>query len=316
MLLIFLGFIVTLSGGFLYIRLAYPKVSPAPEIRIEPTAERLARGEYLFHHVAMCADCHSDRDFSRFSAPVIEGTIGKGGHQMEGAPGEIYASNITPAAIGDWTDGEILRAITTGVSKDGRYLAPMMPYLEYRHLSQEDAVALVAYTRTLKPVENDVKESSFNFPLNLIFRTIPTDYESAPHPDTANTLATGEYLANIAGCKFCHSPVDKGIPVAGSEFSGGHEFVFPQMGVLRAANLTPDKETGIGNWSKETFIARFKVYADSMGQHIPVTPDGCQSTMPWTLLAGMTGKDLGAIYDYLLTIEPVRNKVEKFTPDE
>jgi hypothetical protein len=264
----------------------------------------------------MCADCHSDRDFSKFSAPVIEGTIGKGGHQMEGASGEIYASNITPAAIGDWTDGEVLRAITAGVSKDGRPLAPMMPYLEYRQLSQKDAYALVAYTRTLRPIENDVPPSTFNFPLNLIFRTTPRDYEPNPHPDTANTLATGEYLANIAGCKFCHSPVDMGIPVAGSDFSGGHEFVFPQTGVLRAANLTPDRETGIGNWSRETFIARFKVYTDSIGRNIPVAADGYQTSMPWTLLAGMSEHDLGSIYDYLFTLRPVRNKVEKFTPGE
>jgi mono/diheme cytochrome c family protein len=260
---VFLGFVITLTGGVLYINLTYPKISPAPEITIEPTPERLARGEYLFHHVSLCVDCHSDRDNTFFSAPIIPGSEGKGGNQIEGAPGKIYASNITPAAIGEWTDGEVLRAITSGVSKDGRPLAPMMPYMEYRQLSQEDAYALVTYTRTLKPIDNKVPESSLDFPLNLIFRTIPTDYESLQHPDSSDSKKMGEYLSIIAGCKFCHSPVEKGIPVAGAEFTGGHEFEFPGRGIVHSANLTPDKASGIGSWNRETFIARFKAYTGS-----------------------------------------------------
>jgi mono/diheme cytochrome c family protein len=311
-----MGFFLTIGGGILYFYLAYPKVSPAPEITIEPTTERLARGEYLFHHVSMCVDCHSERNFNYFSAPVIEGTEGKGGFMIPGAPGKIYASNITSAALGDWTDGEILQAITAGISRDGRPLAPMMPYMEYRHLSKEDAYAVVAYMKTLKPIENKVPQTSLNFPLNLIFRTIPTDYEPRPHPDTSDSRATGEYLSIIAGCQFCHSPVDKGILIPGKEFSGGHDFEFPSMGIVRAANLTPDRETGIGNWNREMFIARFKAYADSTARFRPVVDGGFQSPMPWTLLAGMTEEDLGAIYDYLSTLQPVRNKVKKLTPIE
>ncbi len=99
-------------------------------MEIELTAERIERGEYLAHHVMVCASCHSKRDFTLFAGPIAEGEAWKGyAHsQKEGLPGYYVASNLTPSNLGDWTDGEIFRAMTVGVSKDGRPLFPMMPY--------------------------------------------------------------------------------------------------------------------------------------------------------------------------------------------
>jgi hypothetical protein len=74
-----------------------------------------------------------------------------------GLPGRITSKNLTSDAktgLGSWTDGEILRAIREGVSKDGHALFPLMPYPNYRTMSDEDAYAIVAYLRTLKPVRN------------------------------------------------------------------------------------------------------------------------------------------------------------------
>jgi len=88
----------------------------------------------------------------------------------------------------------------------------------------------------------------------------------------------------------------------------------PIHGVARSANITPDMETGIGSWTKEMFIDRFKSYADSAGQNIPLGDEVYQTAMPWTLLAGMSENDLGAIYEYLRTVKPLENKVEKFSP--
>ncbi|MCZ7584017.1 MAG: hypothetical protein M5R36_12145 [Deltaproteobacteria bacterium] len=69
-------------------------------------------------------------------------------------PGTIFAKNITPAAIGDWTDGGIYRMITTGVNRDNGAAFPLMPYLSYRYADPEDVKAVVAYLRTLAPIEN------------------------------------------------------------------------------------------------------------------------------------------------------------------
>ena len=305
--------IVVVVIGIIYLNLAYPKVSPAENIAIEATPERLARGEYLVRHVTPCLDCHSKTDRNFFASPVIPGTEGMGGQPFPGV-GSLYVSNITPAALKDWTDGEIARAITSGVAKDGRPLVPMMPYSEFRYLAKEDVYAIVAYLRTLLPIENEVPKPSIDFPLNLIFRTIPSDPDPQPRPDPSDTLGTGKYLVRVAGCYFCHTPNDQGTPIPGKDFSGGHEFSDPELGTVRSANITPDPETGIGDWTKQAFITKFKAYADSAGSHIPYVKGGPQTAMPWTIFAGMTEEDLSAIYAYLQTVPAIKNPVQKFSP--
>ena len=166
-----------ITGALLYLKVALPNVGRAPDITVEPTPERLARGEYLANHVTVCIDCHSKRDWSRFSGPPAEGTIGMGGDlfdQKFGFPGKYYAKNITPAGISRYTDGELFRVITTGVDKEGRALFPVMPYIYYGQMDEEDIMSIIAYIRTLKPIQNDVPESSSDFPMNLIINTIPT----------------------------------------------------------------------------------------------------------------------------------------------
>ena len=115
-----------------YLSFLLPNVGSAPDMQVEITPERVARGEYLANHVMLCMDCHARRDFSIYAGPPIPGTEGAGGEafdQTMGFPGAFYSRNITPAGVGDWTDGELFRAITTGVSRDGSALFPVMPYI-------------------------------------------------------------------------------------------------------------------------------------------------------------------------------------------
>ena len=90
--------------GATYFFLAFPAQIEAASGSIDATAEQRARGVYLAEHVAVCVDCHSERDFSRFSGPVVPGTLGQGGQRFGhdlGVPGEVYARNITPHAALD-----------------------------------------------------------------------------------------------------------------------------------------------------------------------------------------------------------------------
>lgn len=100
-------------------------------------------------------------------------------------------------------------------------------------------------------------------------------------------------------------------PLPGMDFAGGHEMPLPSGQIVRSANITPDFDTGIGAWDKAYFINRFKEYADSTKSHIPVAKDSENTVMPWMMYAGMTVEDLGAIYSYLRTLQPVKNAVEK-----
>jgi mono/diheme cytochrome c family protein len=298
-------------GGVAYLKLAFPKVSAATDLKIQSTPELVERGRYLANHVAVCIDCHSTRNWDHFAGPIIAGTEGKGGEAfIEGFPGELYSKNITPAALGTWTDGEVLRAFTAGVNRDGRPLFPLMPYLAYGRMAREDAEAIVAYLRTLAPIQNEVPARKLGFPLNILVETMPQDAEPQPIPPASDTVAYGRYLTNAAACAECHTPQEKGKPVPGMELAGGFEFPMPE-GTNRSVNITPDDETGIGGWSREFFIQRFKQYEGKT--RLPLDETRFNSVMPWVMYAGMTEQDLGAIYDFLRTLTPVKNKVERWT---
>jgi len=95
--------------------------------------------------------------------------------------------------------------------------------------------------------------------------------------------------------------------------AGGREFKIPGNGTVRFANITADKGTGIGLWTKAQFVNRFKTYADSSPKYIAAGQVEYQSIMPWYRYAGMKTGDLEAIYAYIRTIKPIKNKVSKFT---
>lgn len=298
-------------SGAMYINLALPNVGPAPVIKIDTTLERIARGKYLANHVAACMDCHSERNWEEFSGPMKAESLGAGGELFDekmGFPGKIYASNITPHALKDWTDGEILKAITTGESKDGRALFPVMAYSRFGKMDKDDLYSIIAYIRSLTPINKQVPETELNFPVNLINKTLPSQATFQKIPMESDSIRYGGYLVNAAGCVDCHSKTDKGKIIAGSEFGGGMEFKFPN-GTLRSPNITMHETNGLGNWTKEFFINRFKLYADSnykaqkVGMFVENTP------MPWTMYSGMKEKDLAAIYSYLKSLKPNSNQV-------
>jgi hypothetical protein len=263
-------------------------------------------------------DCHSERDWSKFSGPLVPGTLGKGGEvfdQKLGFPGSYIAKNLTPHHLGSWSDGEILRAISTGVSKDGQALFPIMPYTHYGKVDRQDLEAIIAYIRTLDPIESEPQASSSDFPMSLIINTLPTEAAFTKKPPASDKLAYGEYLVNAAACYDCHTKQEKG-QFIGADFAGGMEFPMHDGSISRSANITPHEETGIGTWTEEQFVQRFKLYLDSNYTLPTIEKGDYQSTMPWMMYAGMKSEDLAAIYTYLQSLEPVENEVIKFTAIE
>lgn len=304
------------AGGVAYLRFAFPRVSAASSVKVEASPALLARGRYLAEHVTVCVDCHSTRDWTRFAGPLVPRTEGKGGERFGeefGFPGTFYARNITPAALSSWSDGEIARAFTAGVSKDGSPYFPVMPYPLYGHLCERDVHALVAFVRSLAPIENAPPPSQAKFPFSLIMRTIPRDPEPWTCPDApgAKEVDKGKYLAHVGGCVECHTKQEKGKRLPGMTFAGGFEFALP-TGTARSANVTPHAETGIGNWTRAAFVRRFKDYA-APDATPTVQGNARQTVMPWAMYAGMAEEDLGAIFEYLREQPAVANKVEHWT---
>lgn len=307
--------IVAIAGSLTYVKVFLPNVGAAPDLTVERTANRIERGRYLAHSVTLCIDCHSERNWNKFAGPMVPGSWGSGGEAFTekfGFPGSYYAPNITPYGIGDWTDGELFRAITAGVSKDGRALFPIMPYHHYGQMAEEDIFSIIAYIRTLEPIEKNIPVSTSNFPMNFIINTIPEPPSFNSIPPKADEVAYGKYLTNAAGCIDCHTQQNKGQLVEGMHFAGGFEFPIPQ-GTVTSTNITPDKETGIGSWNEQMFVARFKQYADPDYTNPSVGPKEFNTVMPWMMYADMKEDDLAAIFAYLQTVEPVNNTVtERF----
>jgi mono/diheme cytochrome c family protein len=309
--------ILLLICALAFLQLSFPRVDPAPELTIEYTPDRIERGAYLANHVTVCMDCHSVRDFSIFSGPPAPGTLGAGGDRFDheiGLPGVFYAKNITPHGISDYTDGELFRLITTGVTNEGRAMFPLMPYMNYSKLDPEDVYDIIAYIRSLPIIETDIPDSKPDFPVNLILRTIPKNAELGKKPSPTDQVAYGAYMINAAVCIECHTQVSPdGVIIPEKAFSGGRDFIFPDGSKVTSSNLTPCPDTGIGNWTEEKFLARFKQYTDS-GYVTPKVKQGEFNTiMPWTMYAGMKEEDLKAIYAYLKTLKPITNEVIKFT---
>lgn len=298
------GVIVALIAvALIVVSVAFPRFRPAPSEKIDATPERLARGRYLAENVAGCIDCHTRHDWTKVGGPVDRAHLGAGGDCYtpdEGLPGSVCPPNVTPdkaTGIGAWTDGEVVRAIREGVDQHNRALFPLMPFDDLAKLSDEDVRAIVVYLRSLPPVVNQVPARHLDFPFSIVFKLFPTPLKGAvTAPAATDNVQYGRYLATVGGCHICHTSE------GGSDFGGGNQMKGP-WGDVMTANITPDKATGIGNLTREQFIALFKTYATLD----PNTPRGGKSgsPMPWRLFSGMSEQDLGALYAYLQTVKPL-----------
>lgn len=294
------------------------KVGPASDVTVEKSPQRLTRGEYLVESVMGCVDCHSVRDFSYYAGPVIPETKGAGGELFDesiGFPGSVYSPNITPFALESWTDGEIIRAITAGVSKDGSPLFPIMPYHAFADMSEEDLFAVVAYLRTLAPVEAIHPEGKLNFPLNLLVRTMPQEKPRPKFTPKRGTAEYNKYITKMALCNDCHTPRgSKGEYITEMYMAGGDPMTIAGGVKVAPANLTPH-ETGLANWSKDQFIARFKAFDNDSTKYIPLAEGQPNTVMPWLYYATMSEDDLGAIFDYLQSLPAIEHQVVKYQTD-
>jgi len=305
-------------GSAVFLWFKEPASRSPGAITVEVFPERLERGRYLAHHVALCIHCHSDKQGDRIGYPPVLTAIGDGGSSCwdeasgHGSGFKVCPSNITSDAefgLGGWSDGEIMRAIREGVDRDGKALFPLMPYSAYRSLSDEDTKALLAYLRSLPPVRREVPARKLPLFLGIEVKFQPKPIvEEVPDPPAKDSVARGKYLTTIAGCNQCHTPVDEeGKPIASREFSGGQSFSLGGGSRVFASNLTPAK-SGLGNRSEAEFVGIFRGFATDVAANTPMPP-GRNTVMPWLSYAFMQTDDLKAIYAYLRTLPPVENVV-------
>lgn len=276
------------------------------DYRVVSTPESIERGKKLT--TMLCAGCHKDHQTGKLT-----------GTPMLDAPaefGEIYTPNITQDkqyGIGGWTDAELRYLLRTGIKKDGQYAPPYMA--KFPNMADEDINAIISFLQSNDPmVVADPKPDQPSKPsfltkllCNVAWKPFPMPEEPIALPDTTDMLALGKYLAHNLDCFSCHSADFKTNDFLKPEaskgyFGGGNKPLNLKGQVVPTANLTPDPETGIGNWTEEQFIKVVK-YGLKEGEPAMQYP-----MQPYTSL---TDTEARAIFQYLKTIPPISNEVER-----
>ena len=309
--------LIVILGLVVYTQLTWasPYNRPAPQMTAASDQQTIARGEYLFKYGSQCWGCHS----AGTPDPNAPQSGGKEWNLANIGPGFgiYYSRNITPdrdTGIGAWTDGEIVRSLREGLSRDGRAFFPLMPGDFYKGLADKDALAIVSYLRSLPAVKNEVKDNKPSFVAKVLFaikmlKPQPAITQPIVSPPAGPTAEYGKYLAtNASGCSECHTPRDTNTgkvffdrAFSGSGFAYGGELE-GLAAEAYAPNLTPDKKTGMGAWTEEQFITAMRNGAK---------PDGTVmiTAMPYPYYSFWTDDDLKAVYRYLQTVPALENKV-------
>ena len=280
------------------------KSRPLTYRRFERTPVRLARGKYLVEGVAACFDCHSEApaEFKPGEPPAFT-ALGSGRVMINEGNFVLAAPNITPdvaTGAGSWTDDQLARAVREGIGHDGRTLFPMMPYEEFKNLSDEDLASIIVYIRSLPPIRKEQPKRQIPFPLSRLINTAPEPLKQVAAVDASDSIARGRYLTKVGNCEFCHTPADKmGRPLPGMTFAGGKYIdKFPTP----SANITPDP-SGISYYDETLFVQTLRT--GQIGARVLNPP------MPWWVFRNMSDEDLKAIFAYLRTVKPVRHEIEQ-----
>ena len=266
---------------------------------------RVERGRYLLY-AGGCITCHTDAKTLKAKGPILGG-----GEALKTPFGTFYGPNITPhkdMGIGRWREADFVRAMRQGRSPSGHNYFPSFPYTSFTKITDDDLKALWAYMRTLKPVDRPSRRHDLNFPFNsrfmvrfwkwLNFRRGPT----LPDKARSKQWNRGAYLVTALGhCGECHTPrgplggVYKSLALSGVRS-------FPD-GII--PNITPDKATGIGQWSTSDIVFVLK---------LGILPDGDFVSAEMVdvvehATSHLSDSDLKSIAVYLKSVRPIRNKL-------
>lgn len=281
--------IALIAGAALHV-VGKSRLNNAPEVATRPVAAAMgetavARGAHLVNVVSECRECHGEQ---LEGSVFIDGEIG------------IYvaAPNLTSGMGGvgaTYTDADWERAIRHGIGGDNRVLV-IMPSNFFSHYSDADLAALIAYLKTVPPVDNDLGLRRIGFPGSMMggivgfdeftkINGIAHEAVGSEAPPEGATAEYGAYLVNIAMCGECHA----------ANFAG----VVGTNGPPPGPNLTPGGE--LGGWTEADFMTAIRTGVTPSGRQL----DGEQ--MPWGTFSQMTDMELQAIWAYLQTLPALPN---------
>jgi cytochrome c553 len=259
-------------------RLRQSRTIPPQDLSIPADSATIERGRHLATAISKCTECHGEN---------------LGGQTMDMGPlGALTASNLTggKGGVAPKNDGEWMRAIRHGVRADGRPLI-FMPAMVFAHLDNADLAALIAYVKSVPPVDHVLPPTRLGPVGRLLIVIRPERMLPATGIDHAAPIPTvmppsltpeyGRYLAITAGCTYCH----------GEDLKGGLREGPP--GTPPSVDLTPAGP--MANWSQADFANALRT-----GQR----PDGTAINpfMPWRSTRLMTDEEIQAVWAYLRTL--------------
>ena len=268
------------------------------------TSESIERGKNLTFSI--CGGCHYDRQVNKF--------IGKHLNDLPKIAGTLYSANLTRSTANGvpshYTDAELFYLLKTGISKSGKF----MPYMMRPMMADEDINDIIVYLRSDDPAvaaaDTTVGKTHINFigKIGIRYLSKPQPYnKGVPRPDENDAINYGRYLVAVIGCYHCHSQKAKKLNYFDAEKTkgylvGGMKLKDPQGERLYGPNLTPDKETGIGNFSDESFR---NAVVEGM------TQAGKKLSPPMPRFTHLTDKQVHALYAYLQSLPPVHHEVKR-----
>jgi mono/diheme cytochrome c family protein len=247
----------------------------------------IERGRYLAA-IGICESCHTPKNPQGVSQSGMEMS---GGHRVGG----VLASNITPdkeTGIGAWSDQQIIDSIRNGKRPNGELVRPPMGVFFYRSISDGDAQAIVAYLRSVPPVQNKVERLEGRGPTPT-FAPVTT----VAAPDRKDRVAYGKYIGEtIAHCYQCHTPRKDGLPDLSKAGAGGNTYTARGGGQVTASNIT---QAALAGWSDEQIKAAIKK---------GVRPDGSNlsAVMDFELYDKFASDDLDALIAYMRSVPAMK----------
>ncbi|GAN68448.1 c-type cytochrome [Acetobacter orleanensis] len=285
-----------------------PATSAQAGAAVQPESAEadLARGAYIAM-AADCVACHAKPGGKPFA----------GGLKIATPMGDVIATNITPDpehGIGHYTEAEFENAVRHGVRNDGAYLYPVMPYVSYAGMTDQDVKALYAwFMHVVKPVADAPEETNLVFPASLRSAMVAWNFvTSKEQPETGDSstydkLRRGRYLANaLEHCGTCHTPRNFMLSEKQDHYLAGGS-----LGAWYAPNITSSKTGGIGNWSEDDLVAYLRTgHVSGRAQAAGPMGEAVEHST-----SHLTDEDLHALAAFILKVAPMDDDADHTARD-
>lgn len=269
--------------------------------------QRMKNGKKIT--LGLCTGCHGSEDGK---------LAGKHMKEMPGFIGKIIGPNITNSmenGIGKYTREQLRVLLRTGIKANGKRAFPLMPYFPL--MSDDDLEGIIDYLQSadyaVQASEQNLGKMKLKFAGKMWAKSVKAGkmpQSKIENPDTNNLMEYGRYMVDaVYRCFECHSgtmKVNFENPRKTKKYNaGGAKMADMEKQKVYAKNITPHKETGIGEWTLEDFTKMMRN---------GVRKNGRNTRFPMYVFPMLSDNEINAMYTYLMSVPPKKHKVKEYVP--